>query len=217
MKKKRGRPKGSIKLMNIKIEVKEEEMNSTDDEKADISIKRKRGRPKGSLASVKKEPDQSNIEIKQELNDDEPMKTKRGRPKGSIKEVQSTLNHNETSDVFAKRKTGRPRNSIKQIDAEIKEEPTLNEDEKVDLSMKKRSRNSTKSLIKETEEVITTPTRRGRKRKIILEENPNDDYSKVEENEESSVDNGNLSIRRSSRPRKTPTFEPTTSKTHSQV
>jgi hypothetical protein len=222
IKKKRGRPKGSIKLMDIKIEVKEEEMNSTDDEKADISIKRKRGRPKGSLISVKKEPDQTNIEIKQELNDDEPMKTKRGRPKGSIKEVQSTLNHNETSDVFAKRKTGRPRNSTKQIDAEIKQEeqyiePTLNEDEKVDLSMKKRSRNSTKSLIKETEEVITTPTRRGRKRKIILEENPNDDYSKVEENEESSVDNGNLSIRRSSRPRKTPTFDPTTSKTNSQV
>ncbi len=218
IKKKRGRPKGSIKLMDIKIEVKEEEMNSTDDEKADISIKRKRGRPKGSLTSVKKEPEQTNIEIKQELNDDEPMKAKRGRPKGSKQEAQSTLNHNEPSDVFAKRKTGRPRNSTKQIDVEIKQEeyiePTLNEDEKVDLSIQKRSRSSIKSLIKETEEGITTPNRRGRKRKIIMDDE-ND-----KQHEESSIDNGNLSIRRSSRPRKTPTFEPIsipTSKTNSQV
>ncbi|CAF1505452.1 unnamed protein product, partial [Rotaria sordida] len=62
-------------------------------------------------------------------------------------------------------------------------------------------------------------------RKIIMEDNSNDENSKIEDNdkqhEESFIDDTNLSVvRRSSRPRKAPTIEVTSvisSKTVSQV
>jgi hypothetical protein len=65
MKKKRGRPKRSTKLVNneidmtIKKEEKEVESISNHDEKPDLPAKRKRGRPKGSAkSSIKKEEKQ---------------------------------------------------------------------------------------------------------------------------------------------------------------
>ncbi len=65
MKRKRGRPKRSTKLVNneidmtIKKEDKEVESMSNRDEKPDLPAKRKRGRPKGSgKSSIKKEEKQ---------------------------------------------------------------------------------------------------------------------------------------------------------------
>ncbi|CAF3842441.1 unnamed protein product [Adineta steineri] len=105
VKKRRGRPKSSIKLMNneknhIEMEIKQEEdeeeedtePNSNDNEKSTESLKKKRGRPRGSIASSKK----IDVKVKQEeeeedtnpiSNDDESMKKKRGRPKTSIKSL----------------------------------------------------------------------------------------------------------------------------------
>jgi hypothetical protein len=160
------------------------------------------------------------------------MKKKRGRPpKTSLKpltkvikeenqEVELPSNHNETSNTSIKRKRGRPRSSTKPVDIEIKTEeiePTPNEDEKADISTKKRPgrpRSSTKSVTKSTDiEEVITPVHRGRKRKITMEEND-------KQQEESSTDNTNLSIRRSSRPRKSLTIESSfilDSKTPTQV
>ncbi|CAF1411671.1 unnamed protein product [Rotaria sp. Silwood1] len=280
IKKKRGRPKGSVNSIKnekpqIEMEIEQEEEEetepvSTDDEKPDIPIKRKRGRPKGSINSPKKEikqekeeEEEKNEPMSHDDDDDEkpnePIKKKRGRPKGSIKsltnvknqvyieikeekhEVELTLNHNQTNDMLTKRKPGRPKSLTKEIDMNIKEEEieyTSIEYESIEESIKKkrgRPRGSVKSVsntknqieleIKnEPNEQVITTTRRGRKRKIITEDNNNNENSKIEDNdqqhEESFIDDANLSIRRSSRPRKAPTIEPTsvlTSKTISQV
>jgi hypothetical protein len=211
IKKKRGRPKVSI---NNEVEIKREEENidqiltDNDDEKIDIPIKRKRGRP-----SLKKEVKQIDIEIKQEeeeiepiSNDDETMKKKRGRPRSSIKsltkektpveiEIKEEKQEVEiTSEVSPKKKVRRPRSSIKQMNMEIKLEE--------EISTKKRGRNSGKSFTKTSKQIEEeiTPNRRGRKRKILVEENTSDENDK--QHEESSV-------RRSSRPRKAPSLDPT--------
>ncbi|CAF4692334.1 unnamed protein product, partial [Rotaria magnacalcarata] len=56
------------------------------------------------------------------------------------------------------------------------------------------------------EEAITPTARRGRKRKIVTEENSNDEDNDTQ-NEESFGDKENLSTRRSARPRKSVTTE----------
>ncbi|CAF3188709.1 unnamed protein product [Rotaria sp. Silwood2] len=226
IKRKRGRPKGSIKSLKKEIQQKEEEKvepMSHDDKKPNEPIKKKRGRPKGSIKSLTKEKSQVDVEIKEEKL-----------------EVESILNH-ETNDILIKAKVGRSKSLTKQIDMDIKEENnefTPMEDEKSEESIKKkrgRPRGSVKSLHNtknqieleirnEPKEEVITPARRGRKRKIIAEDNSNDESSEIEDNdkqnEESFTDDASLSVRRSSRPRKTPTMEPTSvssSKTMSQA
>ncbi|CAF4212614.1 unnamed protein product, partial [Rotaria sordida] len=168
---------------------------SYNDEKPNESIKKKRGRPKGSIKSLTKEKNQVDIEIKEEKHEIEPI-----------------LNHNETNDVLIQRKPGRPKSLTKQIDTNINEsvEFTPIEYEKPEeLIRKKRGRpkgsikslNNTKNQIEleiknEPKEEIITPARRGRKRKIIMEDNSNDENSKIEDNdkqhEESFIDDTNL-------------------------
>lgn len=228
IKKKRGRPKGSIRN-HSEVEVKHEEQQevdptSTDDETVETPAKRKRGRPRGSIASFKKEVKEEEEEEPVVNNDEEfnePMKKKRGRPKGSIKSPKKEKNHQinipikeekhdivttttNHIDTLTKRKSIRSKSITKQEDMDT----TMNEDEKLNESIKKkrgRQRASIKNEPEPKEEVIT-PGRRGRKRKIITEDNSNDENSKIEEsdtlNGESINENANASIRRSARPRK---------------
>ena len=76
IKRKRGRPKGSTKLLKNEIEITSN----------DVSIKRKPGRPRRSTKSFNKQEEK---EIEPMSNDDEkpdlPIKRKRGRPRGSGK------------------------------------------------------------------------------------------------------------------------------------
>jgi hypothetical protein len=217
MKKRLTRPKSLKKEKTpVKVKVKEEEIEPTSND--DEPMKKKRGRPRGSTKLLTKEKNQMDVDIKEE--------------------VEPTLNNNIAHVTPTKNRPGRPRSSTKslskatkQINMEIKEEevePTLNnDDEKLDIPIKKtsgRARNSSKLLnknktqvdIKIKEEVIT-PARRGRKRKSVIEGSNNDEEFKPDEHEESSTDNANLSIRRSSRPRKAPALEPTSAVASLQV
>ncbi|CAF4771254.1 unnamed protein product, partial [Rotaria socialis] len=136
-----------------------------------------------------------------------------------------------------KTKPGRQKSIAKQqIDADIKSEDiemAPNGDDNLNESMKKkrgRPRSSVRSIKKEKTEIETevksepkeeaiTPARRGRKRKIVTEENSNDEDNDTQ-NEESFVYKENLSTRRSARPRKSIATESTSagnSKASSQV
>ncbi|CAF3321130.1 unnamed protein product [Rotaria socialis] len=221
---KRGRPKGSITPVKkeIKQEDDEEKIEPTlnDDEKPNEPMKKKRGRPKGSIKSLNNEKNPVNVEIKEEKQ-----------------EASSISDAHETSDVLIKTKPGRQKSIAKQqIDADIKSEDiemAPNGDDNLNESMKKkrgRPRSSVRSIKKEKTEIETevksepkeeaiTPARRGRKRKIVTEENSNDEDNDTQ-NEESFVYKENLSTRRSARPRKSIATESTSagnSKASSQV
>lgn len=206
VKKKRGRPKGSISngIDAMEVEIKrevedqEEEEDETDAEKIAIPVKRKRGRPKGSTTPMKIEPKSIEVEIKQEeeeeeiagmSNDEEPMKKKRGRPRSSIKQE---TDHNISE---SKKRVGRTKNSSKAVKEEEGEELDI---VSTNLSRKTRTRNSIKPATKLEPEI--TSTRRSRKSQIPREENSVDETSKS--HDESSV-------RRSTRPRKAPIIEST--------
>jgi hypothetical protein len=140
------------------------------------------------------------------------MKRKRGRPKRSTISIKE-----EEVEPPTKIKSERPRrltNSLyKKIDIEVKEEiePKLNENEKLAVPIKRkrgRPKGSTKSLN------VKTQVRRGRKRKLTVE-----DYPKAEDHsqeDEISVDDMSLAIRRSSLTQAPFILEPV-SKTPSQV
>jgi hypothetical protein len=144
-------------------------------------------------------------------NADVPMKRKRGRPK------LSTILIKEEVEPPTKTKSERPRrltNSLyKKVDIEVKEEIKRKSDEAEKLAVpikRKRGRpkSSTKSII------VKTQTRRGRKRKLAVEDHPKDEDHSQED--EISMDDMSLAIRRSSRSQAPSIIEPV-SKTPSQV
>ena len=135
-------------------------------------------------------------------------------------EIESISNHNESSDISVKKQRGRPKSLTKQVSVEFK--PTPNGDKKSELP-----RHASKSMSKETKpakleikEEVITPTRKGRKRRNVTEENIINEEEDDKQNEESSTENTNAAIRRSTRPRKAIVIDPTfidASKTFSQV
>ena len=212
--------KKEIKQEDEEEEVEKIEPTLNADEKPNEPMKKKRGRPKGSIKSLNNEKNPVNVEIKEEKQ-----------------EISSILNTHEPSDVLIKKKPGRQKSITKQpIDADMKSEEiemTPNDYENLNESMKKkrgRPRSSVRSIKNEKTDIETevkseskdeviAPARRGRKRKIVTDENSNDEDNDTQ-NEESFVVKGNLSTRRSARPRKSVAAESTStgnSRTPSQV
>ena len=209
-----------VKDENSDNEVIKQEEHFTDDEpekeeeqKVCIAARPKRGRGKVSQiipveVEIKKEKEEEEEEEEAEpMSTDEdktetPSKRRRGRPKSQttpVKEEPIFNDEEKLSESMKKRRGRPPRGSIKPVKIEPKEE----------LETKRKCDRMKKKV--EIEEEIT-PNRRGRKRKTMVEEHVDEENEK--QNEEKS-------LRRSSRPRKTPTLlEPAsvlTSKTNSQV
>jgi len=137
-----------------------------------------------------------------------------------------TPTDNEISDIPTKRKRGRPKGSTKLLKEDI--EITSNDDEKLNVTTKRRWRQPRclkKSLNNKIDVLIQkeenqTRTRHGRKRNSIVDENNNNKKFKMDKDhnhqDKTSMDGISLTLRRSSRFRKSSTMEPV-SKTVSQV
>lgn len=209
---KRGRQRASAKAPKqeqdpVELDVKQEERMQVTVKEED-SPKKKRGRARVSVLSTNKDQNHNQVEIKEETeqtsNDDEPKKRRRRKTQSSTK-----LSDVEKSPAQTK---------IKQEDIV----PSSDDDQSVDKSVKKRparARSARKSVNKgrgaasvERKQAAEPRSLRGRKRTVTAIEHQQDTESTMDEKspkeEEPTMDETQQFVRRSSRPRKATTFEP---------
>jgi hypothetical protein len=239
VKKKRGRPRGSGKFAHsnnptMDICVKQEESAKTisndddnnnnddddhDDDNEDVSSKSGARASLKSIDTIKVQT--SHVKIKEEHervnNDDESQKRKRGRPRGSSKAT-------DRSARVSIKPSDQNGTSTDKLDVKQERIPSPVYDDSTSTNTRsgrtRRTRkSSTTPVTMVNMEVINDDvkllTRRGRKRKNAVNDTQSDVHSAIDDkdtiNDESLIEERQCFVRRSSRPRKIPAMQLTSS------